>query len=214
MPAACSDNAADTWRNDITGSGTLLLEGTGTLGLAGDNSYAGGTTIDGGVLSAQSATALGTGDVSAQAGTLSEDTDQVLAIGGSLTLADDATYAATIEDAAQASVSVAGDLTLDGDLTVTLPEGLSMEPEEVLLASVGGEIAGEFDSVSVTGSESEWNVQVRDGELWLTTAVDTPDDPGTGVDPSPTDIDCAVVLEQIWNFLDDLWRFFSRLFLP
>ncbi|NTY35423.1 phosphatase PAP2 family protein [Burkholderia diffusa] len=56
-------NAADLWRNDIAGAGKLTLQGTGTLTLAGNNSYTGGTQVSGGTLAATSTTAFGNGDV-------------------------------------------------------------------------------------------------------------------------------------------------------
>lgn len=43
-------NAFDVWANDMAGDGALELDGTGTLVLAGRNSYAGGTTVRGGTL--------------------------------------------------------------------------------------------------------------------------------------------------------------------
>ena len=46
------DDITSTWSNDISGNGGLVKNGTGTLVLAGDNSYAGGTTVDGGTLRA------------------------------------------------------------------------------------------------------------------------------------------------------------------
>jgi autotransporter-associated beta strand protein len=61
--------AADTWRNDIDGSGGLVKTGTGTLTLAGRNTYRGGTVVREGTLVAGSADGLGRGAVILQDGT-------------------------------------------------------------------------------------------------------------------------------------------------
>ena len=43
-------NAFDVWSNDISGPGGLTLSGSGTLVLAGNNTYTGGTNVEGGAL--------------------------------------------------------------------------------------------------------------------------------------------------------------------
>ncbi len=63
-------NARDGWYNDIDGEGRLTKAGTGELILAGNNTYTGGTLVQGGTLSAASQTAFGRGDVYVQDGTL------------------------------------------------------------------------------------------------------------------------------------------------
>lgn len=72
LVAASQNNfyAYDTWRNDIDGAGRLVKKGSGTLVLAGANRYTGGTRIEAGALVAQSASALGAGDVYVQGGSL------------------------------------------------------------------------------------------------------------------------------------------------
>ncbi|MHC2296514.1 autotransporter-associated beta strand protein [Rhizobium mongolense] len=47
-------NELDTWKNDIGGKGRLVKRGSGTLGLSGANSYAGGTVLEEGALAALS----------------------------------------------------------------------------------------------------------------------------------------------------------------
>jgi autotransporter-associated beta strand protein len=56
------------WSQPISGSGSLSKQGAGTLTLPGANSYAGGTTIGGGVLQANHALALGAGPLAISGG--------------------------------------------------------------------------------------------------------------------------------------------------
>ncbi|MFE7840585.1 phosphatase PAP2 family protein [Streptomyces sp. NPDC057474] len=63
-------NAADTWRNDLDGSGGLVKKGSGSLTLAGANRYKGDTVVEAGVLAAGSKDAFGRGDVRVKGGTL------------------------------------------------------------------------------------------------------------------------------------------------
>ncbi|GHH85809.1 phosphatase PAP2 family protein [Streptomyces capitiformicae] len=75
-------HAADTWRNDICGSGGLVKKGSGTLTLAGANRYKGGTTVQAGVLAAGSKEAFGRGDVKVASGTLRTGDHTVRVRGG------------------------------------------------------------------------------------------------------------------------------------
>ncbi|MFE9453665.1 phosphatase PAP2 family protein [Streptomyces sp. NPDC006739] len=68
--AAQGFSAADSWRNDIHGCGSLTKRGTGTLALTGRNRYTGRTVLDAGTLVAGSRDALGHGDIRIADGTL------------------------------------------------------------------------------------------------------------------------------------------------
>ncbi|MFF7737105.1 phosphatase PAP2 family protein [Streptomyces sp. NPDC007984] len=68
--AARGFHAADSWRNDIEGDGSLTKRGSGTLTLTGHNRYRGGTVLEAGTLVAASPNALGEGDVRVTGGTL------------------------------------------------------------------------------------------------------------------------------------------------
>jgi autotransporter-associated beta strand protein len=76
--------------DDGTGTGTLVVTGTGLLDLKGANSYGGGTTVNGGLLVASNCSALGTGPVTVNGSAgLGVDTNvsianQVTLNGGSL----------------------------------------------------------------------------------------------------------------------------------
>lgn len=55
--------ANTTLAGTISGTGSVVKQGTGTLTLSGANTYSGGTTVSGGTLVATSAAALGTGNL-------------------------------------------------------------------------------------------------------------------------------------------------------
>ncbi len=50
-------------KKTLSGTGSLVKNGTGELTLSGDNTYSGGTTISGGTLTADHADSLGSGDI-------------------------------------------------------------------------------------------------------------------------------------------------------
>ena len=170
-------NAADTWKNDISGPGALVKQGSGTLSLSGENSFRGGTVITGGTLVATSPNALGNGPVQVgAAGTLAvtpapadpastaaaavkwagqggqdDDTDGTVRIGGTLKL--DGTLAVTLGAGTDGPVlAVAGGALLDGgsSLVISLPDGISGRAAIQLLSA--RQVRGAFGAVSVATS--------------------------------------------------------------
>ena len=153
--------SSDEWLGDIAGAGSLTLDGDGTLVLAGDNSYTGGTTLASGTLVAATTSAFGTGDLTVDGGVL-EVAGEVLANG---------------------PVTVDGEVTLGGGtLTVTLPEGADLSEGLPVLA--GSAVQGEFSDLEVEGAPegAQLGLEYVDGQVLL---VDTAQDDDTD-EPSPS----------------------------
>jgi autotransporter-associated beta strand protein len=175
--AAGGFNAADAWRNNITGPGALAKLGSGTIALSGRNSFRGGTVITAGTLVAASPNALGHGPVQVgAAGTLAvtqapadptaaaaavkraehdgqaDETvliDDAVRIGGTLAL--DGTLAVTLgADTEGPVLSVAGGALLDrgSSLVISLPDGIGGRAAAIRLLTAG-RVLGTFGTVSV-----------------------------------------------------------------
>jgi autotransporter-associated beta strand protein len=190
-------NAADAWRNDISGPGALVKQGSGTLTLSGSNSFRGGTVITGGTLVAASPSALGHGPVQVgAAGTLAvtpvpadlastataavnragqDDRDgqdhDTVRIGGTLEL--DGTLAVTLSAGTGGPVLAAdGGVLLDGgsSLVISLPDGISGRAAIQLLSA--RRVVGTFGTVTVATSGYAAVVRyARDGVTVLISAA-------------------------------------------
>jgi autotransporter-associated beta strand protein len=116
--AAGGFNAADAWRNDITGSGGLVKLGTGALTLSGDNRFGGGVRVVAGTLVAGSSTALGTGGAKVEGGTLRLTTRTRVRAAYSQTggtLAVTARALLTVDGVAELGRGSTLEVTVDGD---------------------------------------------------------------------------------------------------
>jgi autotransporter-associated beta strand protein len=98
----------------ISGGG-LNKNGSGTLVLSSSNTYTGGTTLIAGPLTAGSSSALGSGVLTLQGGTLS-------ASGGALSLANAVTLAGNAAIGGSYALTLTGSVTLTGNRTLTVTD--------------------------------------------------------------------------------------------
>lgn len=144
-----SFEALDAWRNDIGGAGGLVKSGTGTLVLAGQNSFAGGIDVKGGTLAATDPASFGRGDVLVESGILQVASRLPARIEGGLALKDAATLAVGGGHANGISALVVrGTARLGGTLSVILSAG---QPSGTLVLLKSGSRSGRFARVQVSG---------------------------------------------------------------
>jgi autotransporter-associated beta strand protein len=146
-------NASDRWRNDIAGSGKLVKQGSGTLKLAGNNSWSGGTQVDAGTLEALSATAFGSGDVYVGAGgTLISNAPAALTVGGNYTQLDKGTLQITLGASNAGTLGVKGTATIvGGTLRLKFASGFKPAVGTSYQVISAGARKGVFTGVSADG---------------------------------------------------------------
>ncbi|MDQ7990962.1 MAG: phosphatase PAP2 family protein [Candidatus Dactylopiibacterium sp.] len=143
-------HALDRWRNDIAGAGRLEKLGSGTLRLAGQNAYTGGTLLGGGTLAADSATALGRGDVFVKGGTLESAVAGTLAVGGAYTQTA-GTLSLVMRGVDQGSLAIDGRAVIAGGKLVVSFAGYTPRAGDSLTVLQSAGRSGRFSEVSVAG---------------------------------------------------------------
>ncbi|MBB5190908.1 autotransporter-associated beta strand protein [Silvimonas terrae] len=144
-------NALDYWQNDIAGKGKFSLSGTGTLVFNGNNSYTGGTEIDGGTLQANSATGFGNGDVYVAGGTAVFNASSAVTTVNYTQLASGTTQA-NLGNNGQGQLKASGTVTLaGGTLNVKFASGFTPTVGSTLTVITAGKLQGTFSSVNVAG---------------------------------------------------------------
>ncbi|WP_426342190.1 phosphatase PAP2 family protein [Pseudoduganella sp. S-14] len=165
-------NAADRWRNDISGNGKLVKQGTGTLKLAGANTWSGGTELTAGTLQGDSASAFGTGDMYVRGGTLVANALTALKLAGNYTqLSGNTTLELDLGAASgsQGSLAVASTATIaGGTLHVKFANGYKPKAGDVLTLITAASLKGKFATITVDGFA---NVTPNYGATTLTLTI-------------------------------------------
>ena len=130
---------------------TSMLQSTRDSALAGANAFTGGTQVSGGVLRADSAKALGTGDVYVDTGTLMTQAAAPVAVVNYTQLATGA-LELHLGAANAGSLAAAGNVVIaGGTLTVKFQPGTVPRSGDTVVAIQAATLKGKFDKVVVEG---------------------------------------------------------------
>lgn len=145
-------NAVDAWRNPISGAGKLTVQGSGTLKLAGTNTFSGGSQVNGGTLEADSTTAFGTGDVYLGAGTVVINAPGVVSVVGKYTQLANTTLELDIGANGHGTMKVGAQTTVvGGTLHVKFVNGFTPKVGDTINLINGNGSNVKFSTIAVDG---------------------------------------------------------------
>ncbi|PAE08416.1 hypothetical protein CHI12_06370 [Terribacillus saccharophilus] len=159
-------NEADTWKNDIDGSGKLTKSGTGALTLSGDNSYTGGTLLEEGTLAANSGSAFGEGEVVNKEGTLIENVSNGVTIGNNFTQSEAGTLDLTIGNKEEV-LDINGVATFDGTLKLNFTDGFIPDADTPIISYDALAEKSAFSKVEITGLPDNYEVSYGADALFV-----------------------------------------------
>lgn len=148
----------DSWRNAISGKGGLIKKGTGTLHLTGKNSYTGTTTLLAGTLEGDHGYAFGRGDVRNEGGTLVENVQGWLVIGGDYQQSAKGTLELNIGSASDL-LSINGTASYGGKLKLNFAKGYVPTNNSKIIVSDASPKHGRFTSIQTTGLPAGYTVK-------------------------------------------------------
>ncbi|WP_440114766.1 S-layer homology domain-containing protein [Paenibacillus sp. QZ-Y1] len=178
----------DAWRNNISGEGKLTKEGSGTLKLQGNNTYSGGTEVNGGTLEGDTASAFGAGNVANNSGTVTESVYGKWNIEGDFTQATAGILELNLATATDV-LDVKGTVKAAGALHVNFGNSYAPVPGVITLVSHGAnQQSGKFSAVEVKGLASKYSTQVVYESNRIALAITDTTSPGTspGTNPGTT----------------------------
>lgn len=178
--AAGAFSAADVWLNDIDGAGGLTKEGTGTLTLAGDNSFEGGVLVAGGDVVASLSSSLGTGTVELRSGSLVDAAAETVRVQSDYAQRRGTTLRLTQEDASAPALSVEGTARYAGTLELDV-SGLGVAAPGVRVIE-HDRSQGTFADLVVTGAPdgAAYRLDYRKDGVYLVTQRSHGAHPGGG----------------------------------
>jgi len=165
-------NASDNWRNDISGSGTLTKQGTGTLILSGNNSYTGGTVLTQGVLEADSSKAFGAGNVANNGGTIEENVTDSLTMNGDFSQTQNGTLELNI-DSSDDLLKITGQASLGGTLKLNFVNGYVPDLNTTFISYGSLKNSTAFSAVQISGLSDSYKVAIDGTSLKIVSANTT-----------------------------------------
>lgn len=144
-------NAADSWRNNITGQGKLTKKGSGTLRLGGTNRYSGGTHVQAGTLQADTETAFGLGDVYVSGGGVVCNASAAVKIVGNFTQVAEGALQLNLGGNGAGRLQVTGAVNVGGTLTLAFKAGATPAIGDTITVIRGGSLMGTFSRIVVPG---------------------------------------------------------------
>ncbi len=141
-------NAADNWKNDISGTGSLTKEGSGMLVLSGNNSYTGDTIVDGGSIRADYASAFGNSSV-VNNSIINENTEDTLIIKGDYKQNKGGVLELTISNEND-YVDITGNAEFGGKLVLNFKDYVPSSDAEIIKCA---SVASQFDEIEINAPE-------------------------------------------------------------